>query len=44
MLREEALDIPIQVGKCINLSSDDAITLYSLMYKVLGNIREDYNE
>ena len=43
-LRDDAVDIPNKVGKCINLSSEDFVTLYSLMYKILGNIREDYNE
>ncbi len=43
-LRDDAVDIPSSVGKCINLCSEDFVALYSLMYKILGNIREDYNE
>lgn len=42
-LRDEALEIPKKMGKCINLSEDEAVTLYSLMYKVLANIEEDFN-
>lgn len=39
-LKNEALEIPQKIGKCINLSEEEAITLYSLMYKVLANIEE----
>lgn len=42
-LKDSALAIPREIGKCINLSEEEAITLYSLMYKVLANIEEDYN-
>lgn len=34
-LKEEALAIPAQIGACINLSPDDAQTLYQLLYKIL---------
>ena len=29
------------MGKCINLSEDEAKTLYSLMYKVLLNVEKE---
>lgn len=34
-LREEALDIPRKMGKCIQLSKEEAQELYRLLYKVL---------
>jgi len=37
-LREKALTIPGKVGACINLSPQDASTLYRLLYQVLGRI------
>jgi DNA-binding MarR family transcriptional regulator len=38
-LREKALDIPIQMGRCVNLDKDEANTLYRLLYKVLDNFK-----
>ena len=38
LLKEKALDIPKQMGKCINLNEEESITLYKLLYKVLNNI------
>lgn len=35
-LKEKAREIPLQIAKCINLSPDEAATLYGLLYKVLG--------
>ena len=40
-LREDALFIPENIGSCVNLSPEEAKELYSLLYKVIGNIRED---
>ncbi len=34
-LREEAVDIPSKVRKCIDLNSEEALKLYELLYKVL---------
>ena len=39
-LKEEAKYIPQEIGKCINLSSDEALSLYKLLYKLLGKIGE----
>lgn len=36
-LKLKAKDIPTEVGKCVNLTSDEAIQLYKLLYKVLKN-------
>ncbi len=37
-LKEDAVNVPIQVGKFMNLTREESITLYGLLYKVLGNI------
>lgn len=44
-LKTKALTIPKKMGKCIDLSDEEAITLYKLVNKVLLNIeRNDINE
>jgi DNA-binding MarR family transcriptional regulator len=40
-LRDKAILIPGKMGKCINLSPEEAKTLYNLMYKVLLNIEKE---
>lgn len=40
-LRDEALFIPENISSCVRLTSDEAKELYRLLYKVIGNIRED---
>ena len=35
-LRDKALNIPLQISGCVNLSKEEAETLYKLLYKVLG--------
>lgn len=37
-LKEEAADIPVQMGKCIPLSPEESEILYRLLYKLLGQI------
>lgn len=37
-LKEKAVTIPEKLGKCINLSSEEARTLYQLLYKLLDKI------
>ena len=39
-LRNKAVDIPKKMGSCIGITADEARTLYSLLYKVLGSINE----
>lgn len=34
-LREEAVDIPSKIGRCIDLSKEEVLKLYELLYKVL---------
>ena len=37
-LKEEAVNIPFEIGKCIPLTAEEAKTLYSLLYKILENV------
>ncbi len=37
-LRERALQIPARMGECVNLSAEEAGTLYGLLYKLLGQM------
>ena len=37
-LRKKAKDIPEEIGKCVNLTQDEAMTLYKILYKILGTI------
>jgi len=34
-LEQRAADIPMKIGRCINLEADEVKTLYRLLYKVL---------
>ncbi len=38
-LREKALKVPMQMLGCMNLSPEEASTLYQLLYKFLGQTR-----
>ena len=40
-LRSKAKLIPEKMKKCINLSKDESIALYSIMYKILMNVERD---
>ena len=40
-LREAALEIPAQMGGCLGLSLDEAMTLGGLLEKVLNNIERE---
>lgn len=39
-LREQAVTIPAKMGGCVDLSKDEARTLYKLLYKVLANVEK----
>ncbi len=39
-LKDNVKGIPTEVGKCINLTKDEAYTLYSLLYKVITGLEE----
>lgn len=40
-LKEQAVEIPAQMGKCLALSEDEAASLYKILYKVLLNIEKE---
>jgi len=40
-LRDKAVKVPGKMGKCLNLTAEEAKTLYNLMYKVLTNIEKE---
>lgn len=40
-LRDKALSIPKSIGKCINLTEEEAIMMYKLTYKVLMNTQKE---
>lgn len=35
-LRERAVDIPAELAKCVKLDAEESLTLYRLLYKLLG--------
>ncbi|MBQ7740425.1 MAG: MarR family transcriptional regulator [Eubacterium sp.] len=37
-LKDEALKIPIEMGRCVHLTPEDGKTLYALLYKLLGEL------
>ena len=39
-LKDKAVEIPTKLASCIGLSADEAGTLYSLLYKILGKAKE----
>lgn len=41
-LKEKAKNIPQEIGKCVNLSEEEAKTLYKTLYKILSSF--DVNE
>ena len=40
-LRNEALSIPMEMGKCINLTKEEVETLYKIIYKILMNTQKE---
>ncbi|MBR0351369.1 MAG: MarR family transcriptional regulator [Clostridia bacterium] len=43
-LKEKAKNIPEEIGKCVNLTEAEAITLYKTLYKILGTISNDFED
>ncbi len=37
-LRNDAVEVPAQMGACVRLTAEEAHTLYRLLYKLLGNM------
>lgn len=40
-LRDKALDVPTKIASCVKLSQDEAVFLYKILYKLLGNIENE---
>ena len=40
-IRDKAVEIPPQIGKCINLTEDEAVLLYKTLYKILQNVEKE---
>lgn len=40
-LRKKAKDIPMKMGKCIDLNKEDAIALYNILYKILKSEKNE---
>ena len=40
-LREEMLIVPEEMSACMNLPKEEIDTLYGLLYKLLGNVRQN---
>ncbi|MCQ2467509.1 MAG: MarR family transcriptional regulator [Clostridia bacterium] len=43
-LRDKALEVPKQMGTCVNVTPEEAKTLYDLLYKVLGGLSTEDGE
>ncbi|MCR5769243.1 MAG: MarR family transcriptional regulator [Lachnospiraceae bacterium] len=39
-LKKQAVCVPSQMSACVSLSPEEAMTLYGLLYKLLGNFSE----
>ena len=40
-LRDEALAVPQEVGRCVRLEGDEVAALYGLLYKLIDNMEEE---
>ncbi len=40
-LKDKALDIPVKIGRCLDLNEEEAVTLYQILYKVLMNVEKE---
>ncbi len=43
-LKDKAIEIPNKMKRCIDITDDEAKTLYSIIYKVLLNIEKENNK
>ena len=41
LLRERALDVPREMAGCVSLGSDEAMQLYMILYKILGQVASE---
>lgn len=40
-LKEKAVEIPLKIAGCTNLSAEEGMALYSILYKILGKNHDD---
>lgn len=40
-LKDRAMSIPARMGDCMHLTREEAAQLYDLLYKLLGNVRQE---
>lgn len=40
-LKEKAIDVPEEIGKCVKLSREEVENLYKTLYKLLDTFKED---
>ena len=38
-LREQAVEVPLMVSRCISLPQEEAVTLYKTLYKILDELK-----
>ena len=38
-LKDKAVNIPSEMGSCVQLTKEEAQVLYNLLYKIIGNVR-----
>ena len=43
-LRDDALNIPQNVGKCININEKEVADLYKILYEIIDDMKENENE
>ena len=40
-LQDKAINIPAQIGRCLDLGEEEAVALYNILYKVLHNVEKE---
>ena len=40
-LKEQAVDVPKQMGECVKLNPQESLQLYNLLYKIIGGLEEE---
>lgn len=41
-LRERAVEVPYKMSDCITLDKEDALNLYNILHKMMGQLKEEY--
>ena len=40
-LRDDAIDVPVEMRKCVNLTQEEMSTLYKLLYKIISGLEDE---